>query len=150
MAWIEEVPSKVEVSITRIERLWGDLWRSVTNVNQQLHTFLENESIIDCTDERHLWALHYVYLPQINQDLEVFREQWNNHGLCTVGHLTTYQMEDVFEGSLQRQTQPLRSMAEIFGSNTAQEGAPAVLALNWQKCTDAMTAGCEHSGRTKW
>ncbi|XP_078021613.1 uncharacterized protein LOC144461816 [Epinephelus lanceolatus] len=115
----------------QIERLWGDLWRGMTNVYHQLFSFLENDGIIDCTNELHLWALHYVYLPRINRDLEVFREQWNNHGLRTVGHRTPCQI--FVQGCLQRQTQPLTAMAEIFGSDTAQEGAVAALpALNWQ------------------
>lgn len=116
----------------RIERLWRDLWRGMTNVYHQLFTFLENDRIIDCTNELHLWALHYVYLPRINRDLEVFRQQWNNHGLRTVGHHTPYQI--FVQGCLQRQIQPLTAMAEIFGSNTAQQGAAtAVPVLNWQE-----------------
>lgn len=69
----------------RMERLWGDLWRGMTNVDHQLFTFLENERIIDCTNELHLWPLHYVYLPRINRDLEVFRQQRNNRGSRPVG-----------------------------------------------------------------
>ncbi len=41
----------------------------------QLFSFLESDGVIDCTNELHMWALHYVYLPRLNPDLEVFREQ---------------------------------------------------------------------------
>ncbi|KAF3835804.1 hypothetical protein F7725_028362 [Dissostichus mawsoni] len=44
----------------RIERLWGDLWRGVSNVYYDLFNFLENEGIIDIDNEMHMWALHYV------------------------------------------------------------------------------------------
>lgn len=116
----------------RIERLWGDLWRGMTNVYHQLFSFLENDRIIDCTNELHMWALHYVYLPRINRDLDMFRGQWNNHGLRTVGHHTPYQI--FVQGCLQRQTQPLTAMAEIFGPSTAQEDAGAAIPpLNWQE-----------------
>lgn len=115
----------------RIERLWGDLWRGVTNVYHQLFSFLENERIIDCTNEQHMWALHYVYLPQINKELELFRQQWNNHGLRTAGHRTPNQL--FVQGSLQRQMQPLTAMAEIFGSNAAEAVAThPVPILSWE------------------
>ncbi|KAI4818966.1 hypothetical protein KUCAC02_004253 [Chaenocephalus aceratus] len=44
----------------RIERLWGDLWRGVSNVYYDLFNFLESEGIIDIDNEMHMWALHYV------------------------------------------------------------------------------------------
>jgi len=44
----------------RIERLWGDMWRGLTNVYYNLFHFLESEGIVD--NEMHH---HYVYLTQI-------------------------------------------------------------------------------------
>lgn len=52
----------------RVERLWGDMWRGLTNVYYNLFYFLESEGIVDIDNEMHLWALHYVYLPRINRD----------------------------------------------------------------------------------
>ncbi|XP_057201282.1 uncharacterized protein LOC130561141 [Triplophysa rosa] len=116
----------------RIERLWGDLWRGVTHVYHQQFSFLESERIINCSNELQMWALHYVYLPQINRDIEVFVDQWNNHGLRTVGHQTPYQL--FVQGYLQRQAQPLTAMAEVFETNTAPQGAVAsVPVLNRQE-----------------
>lgn len=112
----------------RIERLWGDLWRGMTNVYHQLFLFLESDGVIDCNNELHMWALHYVYLPRINRDLEVFREQWNNNGLRTACHHTPYQM--FVRGCLQRQTSSLTAMAEIFGPSPAQDCA--IPAVDWQ------------------
>ncbi|XP_067110770.1 uncharacterized protein [Osmerus mordax] len=67
----------------RIERLWGDLWRGLTNVYYHLFNFLESEGIVDIDNEMHVWALHYVYLPRINRDMADFCNQWNHHGLRT-------------------------------------------------------------------
>lgn len=78
-----------------------------------------------------MWALHYVYLPKINKELELFRRQWNNHGLRTVGHRTPNQL--FVQGSLQRQMQPLTAMTEIFSNNTAEPvAAHAVPTLRWE------------------
>lgn len=72
----------------RIERLWGDVWRGVVNVYYSLFSILENDRILDCNNESHLWALHYIYLPQINRDLGLFINQWNHHRLRTARHVT--------------------------------------------------------------
>ena len=34
-------------------------------------------------DDVHLFALHYVYVPRINQALLCFKDGWNNHGIRT-------------------------------------------------------------------
>ncbi|KAM4537018.1 G2/M phase-specific E3 ubiquitin-protein ligase-like [Odontesthes bonariensis] len=70
----------------RIERLWADLWRGVSNVYHTLFHFLEGEGIVDPDNEGHIWALHYIYLPRLNRDLTLFMSQWNNHGLRTERH----------------------------------------------------------------
>ncbi|KAK2836040.1 hypothetical protein Q5P01_016524 [Channa striata] len=54
----------------RIERLWAELNRVVSFHYSSLFTFMENEGILDSTDELHLFSAE-------------FRNQWNNHGLST-------------------------------------------------------------------
>ncbi|XP_033971364.1 uncharacterized protein LOC117470659 [Trematomus bernacchii] len=97
----------------RIERLWGDLWRGVSNVYYDLFNFLESEGIIDIDNEMHMWALHYVYLPRINHDLRVFLDQWNNHGLRTERHQSPIQL--FVQGCLERQGQTTSAMQSLFG-----------------------------------
>ena len=63
----------------RIERLWRDMHRCVTGVFYNLFYFLEYHSLLDPNNDSHLFALHYVYLPRINQALQLFRESRNNH-----------------------------------------------------------------------
>lgn len=69
----------------RIERLWVDMHKSVTRY------FLEQHDLLDPLNELHLFALHYIYIPRINQALTSFREGWNHHGMRTVSHLTPHQ-----------------------------------------------------------
>ncbi|KAJ8245897.1 hypothetical protein GJAV_G00261460 [Gymnothorax javanicus] len=40
----------------RIERLWGDLWRGLSNVYYDLFSFLEGEGIIDVDNEKHVFS----------------------------------------------------------------------------------------------
>ncbi|KAJ4928977.1 hypothetical protein JOQ06_004599, partial [Pogonophryne albipinna] len=97
----------------RIERLWGDLWRGVSNVYYDLFNFLESEGILDIDNEMHMWALHYVYLPRINHDLRGFLDQWNNHGLRTERHQSPIQL--FVQGCLEWQSQTTSAMQSLFG-----------------------------------
>lgn len=53
---------------------------------------MENEGILDSTDELHLFCLHYIYLPRVQRAAAEFRNQWNNHGLSTQGAQTPLQL----------------------------------------------------------
>ena len=76
----------------RIERLWSEVNRIVNYPFKNLFTFMENNNILDSTSELHIWALHYVYLDNINRCLSEFVSQWNNHGLSTVRGQTPLQL----------------------------------------------------------
>jgi len=104
----------------RIERLWRDLWRGMTNVYHNLFSFLESEGILDIDNEMHLWALRYVYLPRINRDLKTFVDQWNNHGLRTERHQSPMQL--FVRGCLEQQGRNSTAMQDIFGARAASAG----------------------------
>ena len=76
----------------RIERLWCDLYQSVTKMYYHLFYFLEHHGLLDLLNEVHLYSLHYVYLPRINTAISVFRDGWNNHGLRTMHNSTSRQL----------------------------------------------------------
>ena len=50
----------------RIERLWRDSHRCVTSIYYRLFYYMEENDMLDPLDEEHLFALHFVYLPKIN------------------------------------------------------------------------------------
>ncbi|XP_046879760.1 uncharacterized protein LOC124470086 [Hypomesus transpacificus] len=98
----------------RIERLWGDLWRGLTNVYYHLFNFLESEGIVDIDNEMHVWALHYVYLPRINRDMADFCQQWNHHGLRTERHQSPLQI--FVRTCLVQQRLPTTAMQDLFAA----------------------------------
>lgn len=51
----------------RIEQLWAELNRVVSFHFSNLFTFMENEGLLDSTDELHLFCLHYIYLPRVQR-----------------------------------------------------------------------------------
>lgn len=82
----------------RIERLWRDVHRCVTQLYYRLFYHLEDRDLLDPLNDVHLFALHYVYLSRINKSLQGFVEGWNNHKVRTAGYMTPNQM--FVEGSL--------------------------------------------------
>lgn len=103
----------------RIERSWVDTWNGATNLFYDLFHFLEQNGSLTIGNEVHLWALHYVYLPRLNRELQAFTDQWNNHGLRTEHHETPIQL---FVGrSLELANSQLTAMRDMFPSNSPEE-----------------------------
>ncbi|XP_073229075.1 uncharacterized protein [Porites lutea] len=67
----------------RIERLWCDVNRVIVSRFLNIFLFLEQSGILDPTDEVHLFCLHLVYIPLINNAINQFIGQWNNHPVST-------------------------------------------------------------------
>ena len=51
----------------RIERLWLDVFNQCTVAFYNLFYALEEEGVLDCANEVHLFCLHYVYTSRINK-----------------------------------------------------------------------------------
>ena len=64
----------------RIERLWRYMYRCVAGT---FYYFLEHQNMLDPINEADLCALHYIFLPRINQALMHFQESWNHHPVST-------------------------------------------------------------------
>lgn len=82
----------------RIERLWRDVYIGVTKLYHDLFLYMEAINILDPTDETHLFCLHFVYLPRINNHLNQWKGAWIQHPLRTAGNLSPLQlwMEGMF------------------------------------------------------
>ena len=72
----------------RIERLWAEVNRVSSAYYKDLFNFMQDDGILDCNDERDLYALHYVFLPAIQASLDEFVRQRNNHGLRTMNSVS--------------------------------------------------------------
>jgi hypothetical protein len=68
----------------RVERMWRDVYEGVLSYFHDLFFYMEEESILDPLDERHIYALHFVFLSNINHKLDTWNEAWANHRLRTV------------------------------------------------------------------
>ena len=63
-----------------------DLWNGAVNIYKSKFRKMEEDNLLDAADEIHLWVLHFVFLPRINRSLDLFVQQWNNHGIRTAGY----------------------------------------------------------------
>lgn len=76
----------------RIERLWAEVNRVVSKHFKQIFKFMEHNNYLDELNEIDLFALHFVFLPRIQKCLKEFTDQWNHHGLSTVGSKSPFQL----------------------------------------------------------
>lgn len=77
---------------SRIERLWRDVYQIVLSVFYDLFIALEEENLLNIDKEEHLFCLHYVYKPVINQMLSDFKNSWLNHEIRTARNKTPLQL----------------------------------------------------------
>ena len=74
-----------------IERMWREVNCIVCSRFVNIFSFLES-LVLDTTNEVHLFVLHLVYIPLINQALKELSEAWNCHALSTEGNLSPRQL----------------------------------------------------------
>ena len=67
----------------RIERLWLDLFNGCLCFFYFFFYFLEDAGILDVDNEFDIYALHYIFLPIIQMQLDSFRQAWACHPLRT-------------------------------------------------------------------
>ena len=75
----------------RIERLWRDLHSGCVSLFYNFY-FLEDIGLLDCNDPTDLHALHFVFFPVIQRQLDFFQEGWDNHRLRTEGNYSPQQL----------------------------------------------------------
>ena len=57
----------------RIESLWRNVFDGVLALYYELFTFMEDNQLLDPFNERDIAALHYIYIPLINNKLDAWR-----------------------------------------------------------------------------
>lgn len=68
----------------RVERLWRDVYEGVLSFYYDLFYYLEDQGYLDIMNDVHTIALHHVFMPKINERLEIWRQAWAKHRMRTV------------------------------------------------------------------
>ena len=76
----------------RIEWLWRDVYVGVLKFYHDLFLYMEAIDVMDPDGETHLFYLHFVYIPHINNHLEQWKGAWINRFICTAGNLSPLQL----------------------------------------------------------
>ena len=76
----------------RIERLWRDLYSGCICFFYNFFHFLEDINVLDVNNEVDQFALHFVFLPVVQIQLDIFKEGWANHPLQTENNKTPLQL----------------------------------------------------------
>ncbi len=102
----------------RIERLWRDLYSACISFFYFFFYFLEDIDMLNPDDHIDLYILHYVFLPIIQQQLDVFRAAWACHALRTERNRTPHQLWvlGLHEANLQDQSQEAVSGIDVVSS----------------------------------
>ena len=64
---------------SRIERLWYDVTEGFGRKWKEFFYTLEDYHGLDALDPSHIWLLHQLFLPAINEDALAWSEVWNSH-----------------------------------------------------------------------
>lgn len=68
----------------RIERLWAETNRVVSQHFKSIFQFMEDSGILSAHNEEDLYALHFVFMPRLQKALAEFQRLWNFHGLSSM------------------------------------------------------------------
>lgn len=77
---------------TRIERLWRDVYTSVSSSFVSVFNELENIGALNPDNEVDMYCLHYIFIPRINSSLLEFQAAWNQHALSSENNLSPLQL----------------------------------------------------------
>ena len=76
----------------RVERFWRDLFIGCTGIFYHLFYHMEQTGLLNPIDTLHLFCLHFVYLPYINYQIDIFLDAWANHCLSSERNQTPLQL----------------------------------------------------------
>lgn len=76
----------------RIERLWRDVFHSCLVLFYNLFHQMEDQMILNVDNDIHLFCLHFVFLPRINQAIHQFQAAWNQHPLSSCSNSSPIQL----------------------------------------------------------
>lgn len=98
-----------------IERFWRDLFVGCTCLFYQLFYHLEDVGLLNPDDPIHLWCLHFIYIPYINNSLATFLSAWSQHPMSSASGLSPLQLWQ--RGMLANYHSGHRVAEEIYGNH---------------------------------
>ncbi|KAJ7693242.1 hypothetical protein B0H14DRAFT_3100750 [Mycena olivaceomarginata] len=127
----------------RIERLWCDVTRGFGRKWSNFFHALELSCGLRPDLDAHIWLLHHLFLPGINQDATDWAQTWNEHKIRFDGERTRSPRDMFFFGMIQNGAR---------GFDELQDGDDDVgdldaYGIDWEELhdTDIMAHHAEHN-----
>ena len=108
----------------RIERMWRDIYSGVLGLYYNLFHHMESIGILNPNNDMHIFWLHSVYLPRINNHLQAWKQAWIKHPLRSEHNFSP---EQLWTHGLQRITGSGCHIAEEIFRDTSEVGSYFVL-----------------------
>ena len=99
----------------RIERLWRDVFCAVCHIFYYTFQSMEECGALQRTNKLHMYVLHFIYLPRINNALNSFASAWNQHPIRTEHNWTPLQIW--INGMLDMRNHALCGISGVADSN---------------------------------
>lgn len=96
----------------RIERLWRDVYVKVLDKYYKLFNYMEENNILDPTDQIDLYCLQHTFVMRIDEELRTWKTAHNNHGIRTEHYKTPNQLW--IAGNLQNENSENTAMDNLF------------------------------------
>lgn len=96
----------------RIERFWREVNRIIVSRFLNIFLYLETRGVFSGDNEAHLYCLHIVYLPLINNALGELTSQWNDHPVTTSTNFSPRQMW--VQGMLELRNSNLTAVRDVI------------------------------------
>ena len=77
---------------SRVERSHRDIYSGVLVFYGRIFEELEDDGVLDVLNDVHIYSLHHIYIPCINNSLEEFVKQMNNRPVSTERNQSPLQM----------------------------------------------------------
>ncbi|XP_014673007.1 PREDICTED: uncharacterized protein LOC106813386 [Priapulus caudatus] len=126
----------------RIERMWRDVYAKVLAIYYRLFYHLEDHGILDLSSNIHLFALHYVFVQRIQQDLSRWAAAHNNHGLRTEHHQTPMQLW--MSGIIQQSQSSSTAIRNALSFNIDAEVVREHHSLDWEEQSTRLNVPISH------
>ncbi len=76
----------------RIERLWVDVYLGVVYLYYNLFAQMELANVLNIENNKHMFALHFVFQRRINDHLKEFAAGWNCHKISSAQSFSPNQL----------------------------------------------------------
>ncbi|XP_033095396.1 uncharacterized protein LOC117099975 isoform X2 [Anneissia japonica] len=110
----------------RIERFWRDVHTQVLITFKDVFYGLVDSDQLDVENHSHLQALHAVYVPVINNRLELFRQAWNMHKMTSDAAQRTPEQQWI-DGMLSNAGSDKRAVNSVFQGETVERTLSEIL-----------------------